>query len=114
MSFIKHGARIQQSFTSGCQACVVDKLPLVRLVGTIANTQRNNNVIIFRRNDYVIITYMFARITSGAEHSHVAITIYHRTSNIIRTLVGNKIVYHSDVFGASPVGAAPTASSFST
>ena len=39
---------------------------------------------------------------------------YHKTSNIRRTLVGNKIVDHSDVVGASPVGAAPTTSSFST
>ena len=31
----------------------------------------------------------------------------------IRTLVGNAIVDHSDVAGASPVGAAPTTSSFS-
>ena len=35
-------------------------------------------------------------------------------SNIRRTLVGNQIVEHSDVVGASPVGAAPTTSSFST
>ena len=34
--------------------------------------------------------------------------IYCQTSNISRTLVGNKIVDHSDVVGASPVGAAPT------
>ena len=40
--------------------------------------------------------------------------IYHKTSNIRRTLAGNKIVDHSDVVGASPVGAAPTTSSFST
>ena len=39
---------------------------------------------------------------------------YHKTSDIRRTLVGNKIVDHSDVVGASPVGAAPTTSSFST
>ena len=39
---------------------------------------------------------------------------YHKTSNISRTLVGNKIVDNSDVVGASPVGAAPTTSSFST
>ena len=32
----------------------------------------------------------------------------------VRTLVGNKIVDHSDVVGALPVGAAPTTSSFST
>ena len=37
-----------------------------------------------------------------------------QTSNIKRTLVGNKIVDHSDVVGASPVGAAPTMSSFPT
>ena len=36
---------------------------------------------------------------------------YHQASNISRTLVGNKIVDHSDVVGASPVGAAPTTSS---
>ena len=39
---------------------------------------------------------------------------YHKTSSISRTLVGNKIVDNSDVVGASPVGAAPTTSSFST
>ena len=39
---------------------------------------------------------------------------YHQTSNISHTLVGNKIVYHSDVVGAAPVGPAPTTSSFST
>ena len=39
---------------------------------------------------------------------------YRKVSNISRTLVGNKIVDHSDVVGASPVGAAPTTSSFST
>ena len=40
--------------------------------------------------------------------------MYRQVSNIRRTLVGNKIVDHSDVVGASPVGAAPTTSSFST
>ena len=39
---------------------------------------------------------------------------YPQVSNIRRTLVGNNIVDHSDVVGASPVGAAPTSSSFST
>ena len=37
-----------------------------------------------------------------------------KISNIRRTLVGNKIVDHSNVVGASPVGDAPTTSSFST
>ena len=39
---------------------------------------------------------------------------YHQTSNLNHTFVGNKIVAHSDVVGASRVGAAPTTSSFST
>ena len=39
---------------------------------------------------------------------------YRKTSNISRTLVGNTTVDHSDVVGASPIGAAPTTSSFST
>ena len=39
---------------------------------------------------------------------------YRKTSNISRTLVGIKIVDNSDVVGASPVGAAPSTSSFST
>ena len=37
---------------------------------------------------------------------------YHQVSNIRRTSVGNWIVDHPDVVGASPVGAAPTTSSF--
>ena len=40
--------------------------------------------------------------------------IYRQVSNIRRTLVGNKFVDHPDLVGASPVGAAPTTSSFST
>ena len=39
---------------------------------------------------------------------------YHKTSNVRRTLIGNKSVDHSDVVGASPDSAAPTISSFST
>ena len=40
--------------------------------------------------------------------------VYRKTSNISRSLVGNKIVDNSDAVGASPAGAAPTASSLST
>ena len=39
---------------------------------------------------------------------------YPQTSYIRHSLVGNKIVDHSDVVGATPAGAAPTTSSFST
>ena len=39
--------------------------------------------------------------------------MYSQTSDISDTLVGNKHVDHSDVVGASAVGAAPTTPSFS-
>ena len=39
---------------------------------------------------------------------------YSQTSNMSHTLIGNKIVDHSDVVGGSPVSAAPPTSSFST
>ena len=42
------------------------------------------------------------------------ISEYRQVSNIRRTLEGNNIVDHSDVVGASPVGAAPTTPSSST
>ena len=47
------------------------------------------------------------------EHD-TADSFYRKISNIRRTLLENKIVDHSDEVGASPVGAAPTTSSFST
>ena len=40
--------------------------------------------------------------------------MYRQTSNIKSAFVGNKIVDHSDVVGASPAGAAPSTSSLST
>ena len=43
----------------------------------------------------------------------VLLEYYQQTFNIRRTFVGNKIVDHSDVVGASSVGAAPSTSSFS-
>ena len=60
-----------------------------------------------------------ASIVSGNGLLHELILIhftdtYRKTSNISRTLIGSKIVDNSDVVGASPVGAAPTTSSFST
>ena len=43
----------------------------------------------------------------------VYMAIYSKIFNISHTLLGNKIVDHSDVVEALPVGAAPTPSSFS-
>ena len=48
------------------------------------------------------------------DNQHQVLQMYHKTSNISCILVGIKIVNHSDVVGASSVGAAPTTSSFST
>ena len=47
-------------------------------------------------------------------YSGKVILKYRQVSDISRTLVDNKIVNHSDVVGASPVGTAPTTPSFST
>ena len=52
-----------------------------------------------------------AYVSPGA---YFAGMIYSEVSNIRCTLVSNKIIDHSDVVGASTVGAAPTTSSFST
>ena len=47
-------------------------------------------------------------------HNDFDIIQYRQTFNIRSTLLDNKIVDHSDVVGASPVGAAPPTSSFLT
>ena len=47
-------------------------------------------------------------------HKHSNLNDYRQISDTRRILVCNEIVYHSDVAGASLVGAAPTTSSFST
>ena len=68
----------------------------MKITGKSPHVQPQN-----QRNSCIILYIM---ISSG----------YRKTSNIRGTIVGNKIVDHSDVVGASPVGAAPTTSSFST
>ena len=70
------------------------------------------------------IEKIFWAINTKSSHHHLTLWLdykvvsnnieYRKTSNIRRTLVGNKIVDHSYVVGASPVGAAPTTSSSST
>ena len=51
--------------------------------------------------------------TSG-RHFNKLVQERRNSINISHTLAGNKIVDHSDVVGASSVGAAPTISSFLT
>ena len=53
------------------------------------------------------------KITQFTDVGLCNIWTYCHTSNIRLTLVGDKIIDHSDVVGASPFGAAPTTSSFS-
>ena len=55
----------------------------------------------------------FSGIFSGYEENTMIYYQNRQVSNIKRTFVGNSIIDHSDVVGASPVGAAPTTSSFS-
>ena len=54
------------------------------------------------------------RTTCMTDHGCGPKRHYRQVSNIRCTYVCNKIVDHSDVVGASPFGAAPTTSSFST
>ena len=60
------------------------------------------------------ITQHTQHISTGEPYDSSVLGKYRKISTIRRTLIGNKIVDHSDVVGASPVGAAPTTSSFST
>ena len=53
-------------------------------------------------------------LTLSHSATGVKFYIYRKTSDIRRSLVGNTIVDHWDVVGASPVGAAPNTSSLST
>ena len=52
--------------------------------------------------------------STSTEYEYPSPAEYRNTSDISGTLLGNKIVDHSEVVGASPAGAAPTTSSFST
>ena len=55
-----------------------------------------------------------AGIVTGWSSLYLQHMHYRQISNISRTLIENKIIDHSDVVGASPVGAAPTTSSLWT
>ena len=73
-----------------------------------------NRYIVFA--NYISVVYTFrdiATVYNEELRRWLKNFIYRKTSNISRTLAANKIVDNSDVVGASPVGAAPTTSSFS-
>ena len=64
------------------------------------------------RNYNVKPTTMESNIPDTQEEK--CIEIYSQISNINRNIAGETFVDHSEVVGASPVGAAPNTSSFST
>ena len=68
-------------------------------------THKPHEVLFMKVLKYVYIYNILSR-----SEIHEAIRIYRQISNIRRTLVGNTLGDHSDVVGASPVGAAPTTS----
>ena len=65
------------------------------------------------KNHSKIFLNILTRLQRGNDKKHINHE-YSQTSDIRRTLVGNKIVDHSYIVGTSPIGAAPTTSSFST
>ena len=74
-------------------------------------------------NCYIDLQWLLKRISNWARYEtednkgwtmHIILGIYHQTSDISDTLVGNNFVNHSEVVGASPIDTAPTTSSFST
>ena len=83
-------------------------------------TQRANNAenvaIWWRHHDIVENTYSKSSKPDLQQNPHSTILWdnHRQVSNISPTSVSNKIVDHSDIVGASPVGAAPTTSSFLT
>ena len=62
----------------------------------------------------VFFSFFFWHLAAGGHIRKYPSIIYRQIFDVICALVGNKIVDQSDVVGASPVGAAPTISSFST
>ena len=72
--------------------------------------------LISQKYNYAVFFIQFG-ILNSVQLTNVCchpIHVYYRQVSNIRHTLGNKIVDHSDVVGASPVGAAPTTSSFST
>ena len=74
----------------------------------------NGNKDDFVYTPATLLTTLSTVSTNTRLSNYFSYLMYRQIFNIRRTLVGNKIVDHSDVVGASPVGAAPTTSSFSS
>ena len=88
--------------TPTCQACWTYPAWSMQIV------QRRSHKIFWSYR----LQYNFYLLNS-LQYLHAHNLNYRQVYNTRRTLVGNQTVDHSDVVGASPVGAAPTISSFS-
>ena len=96
------------NYSSGNQSKMGEKILWNSdILQSFMRSQRNVTLDIHLVKKWILT----GRVYNSSNNIH---NIYRQTSNISRTLVGNKIVHHSDAFGTSPVGAAPSASSFST
>ena len=76
-----------------------------------------NTTALIEENEFENVMCKMAAILfrpQCVEQGWASVGTYLQTSNVICTLVDDKIVDHSHVVGASTVGATPTTSSFST
>ena len=80
----------------------------IELIDHWGNEGQSENKIL----KYVLMIYMESTSIGNALGSQGSKLEEIAVKPVIYTLVGNKIVDHSDVIGTSPVGAAPTTSSF--
>ena len=104
-----------------CDSCLVHRIHRIIVCWSSVNSPTLlRNTEGFQHNYYEYSNLLHPEINATAQLKyHISQLIAHKNtyrqvSNISRTLVGNKIIDHSDVDGASPVGAAPTTSSFLT
>ena len=79
------------------------------IIGFLINRVNNAEIIYMSQHHH---GYKYHLVQFWSWHIDFTWQMYRQTSNIICTLVGNKMVDHSDIVGASPVGTAPTTSSF--
>ena len=106
------------TYAHGTHGCVFSSRAGVKYIVVFANINANpvnSFVVILHETLKKYIPDMSLQIThlnnSCIPNGSVS---YRQTSDISHTLVGNKTVDHSYVVEASPIGAAPTTSSFST
>ena len=106
---------VGQNLCLGCQDrfLPLEKHPMTKIQYDYSNSPLAQCALVMPFNIIAQLSSVYQWLITCTCLNVIQIT-YRKLSNISRTLVGNKIVDHSDVVGASPVGATPTTSSFST